>query len=248
MSRNSVFLSSGDRDLWVAFKVHLGSQALSQVGAKHSALLSSCDQYSWSPLSGLKEVKPPMELWEGTRDCSLGPAGKEGPHLVRTGESRGFSWVAARSLGFLSSYDGEIREPLVLPQGSPVCLRVARGSTGFFSSHSRGIGPQFALKGESWGLSRFVGGNFGIPRVATVTSGSFSWCLWEVRNPFTLWGASRDSSGVSAIEEGLISSWGRNLRFPLLFWHESRGVSAVSNRESGLDLCWGIELCFPLEL
>ena len=62
VSRNSMFLSSGDRDLGIAFKVHLGSQASSRVEAKHYALLSSCNQYSWSPLSDLKEVKPPMEL------------------------------------------------------------------------------------------------------------------------------------------------------------------------------------------
>ena len=97
-----------------------------------------------------------------------------------------FSRVAAGSLAFLSSYEGELREPLVLSQGSPVCSQVVRGSVGLLSSHGRGIGPQFALKGESRGFSRVVAGNFGFPRVAMVTSGSFSWCLWEVRNPFEL--------------------------------------------------------------
>ena len=37
----------------------------------------------------------------------------------------------------------------MFPQGSPVSIQVARGSTGLLSSHGRGIGPQFALKGES---------------------------------------------------------------------------------------------------
>ena len=46
---------------------------------------------SWSPSSGLHGVKPPAEFSEGTRHCFLTPAGKEGPHLVMTGESRGFS-------------------------------------------------------------------------------------------------------------------------------------------------------------
>ena len=50
---------------------------------------------SWSPLSGLKEVKPPVEFGERTRDCSLGPAGKEGPHLAITGGSHGFFQAAA---------------------------------------------------------------------------------------------------------------------------------------------------------
>ena len=127
-----------------------------------------------------------MEFREGTQDCSLGPEAKEGPHLAMPGESHGLSPLAVGSLGFLSSYDGELMEPLLLPQGSPVSIRVGRGNVGLLLSHGRGIRPQFALKGKSRGLSRVVAGNFGFPRVATVTSGSFSWCLWEVRNLFEL--------------------------------------------------------------
>ena len=41
-----------------------------------------------------------------------------------SGERRGFAQVAA---GF-SSYNGECREPLVLAQGGPISIRVARGS------------------------------------------------------------------------------------------------------------------------
>ena len=74
----------------------------------------------WSPLSGLKGVKPPVEFSERTRDCSLGPAGKEEPHLTMMGKSRGFSRAAAQREGFSSSYDGELRKPLFWPQGSPV--------------------------------------------------------------------------------------------------------------------------------
>ena len=48
----------------------------------------------------------------------------KGLHLAMTGEPRGFSRVAA---GF-SSYVGELREPLVLPQGSPISIRGAQGS------------------------------------------------------------------------------------------------------------------------
>ena len=40
-----MFLSSGDRDLGVAFKVHSVSQASSRVEAKKFPLLSSCDGY-----------------------------------------------------------------------------------------------------------------------------------------------------------------------------------------------------------
>ena len=48
------------------------------------------------------------------------------------GESRGFSRVAAGSLGFLSSYNGELREPPVLPQRSPVSIPVEMGSVDCF--------------------------------------------------------------------------------------------------------------------
>ena len=109
-------------------------------------------------------------------------------------------------MGFLSSYDWEIKEPLVWPQGSLVSNRFARGSAALLSSHSRGIGPQDALKGDSRGLSRVAAGNPGFPRLVTVTSGSFSVCLWEVRNTVELIVASLDSTGVDAMEEGLISS------------------------------------------
>ena len=70
---------------------------------------------SWSPLSGLKGVKPPVEFLEGTQDCFLGPAGKEWPQLAITGDSCGFSRVAAESLGFLSSYNGELKWRLDFP-------------------------------------------------------------------------------------------------------------------------------------
>ena len=52
-----------------------------------------------------------------------------------------------------------------------------------------------------------------------------------------LGGASRDSTGLGAMEERLISSSGGNLRFPLLFLHASQAVYAITNRESGLDMC-----------
>ena len=65
------------------------------------------------------------------------------------GASRGVSRVAAGGLRFLSRYHGELREPLVLPQGSQVSIGVVRASPGVLWSHSRGIRPQFTWKGES---------------------------------------------------------------------------------------------------
>ena len=51
---------------------------------------------------------------------------EKGPHLAMTGEPRGFSRVVA---GF-SSYDGELREPLVLAQGSPIFHSSCEGKRG----------------------------------------------------------------------------------------------------------------------
>ena len=67
---------------------------------------------SWSPLRGIKGVKPPMEFGEMTRDCFPGHAGKK-PSSCDDG---GVSWVfssCGASIRFLTRYDGELREPLV---------------------------------------------------------------------------------------------------------------------------------------
>ena len=62
MSRNSVFLSSDDRDLGVAFKLHPGSQTSSGAETKNSTLLLSADGYLLEPIEWLKRVKLPVEF------------------------------------------------------------------------------------------------------------------------------------------------------------------------------------------
>ena len=116
----------------------------------------------------------------------------------------GVFWVFSRcgaSLGFLTRYDGEFREPLVWCQGSQASMRVGRGSASLLSSHGRGIGPQDMLNKASRGLSRIAAGNPGFPQLVPVTSGSFSVCLREVRDTVELGGASRGSTGFGAMEE-----------------------------------------------
>ena len=44
------------------------------------------------------------------------------PHHALMGESPDFSLVAAGNLGFLSSYDRVLRDPIVLPQESQVSM------------------------------------------------------------------------------------------------------------------------------
>ena len=52
-------------------------------------------------------------------------------------------------MGFLTRYDGELREPLVRCQGSQVSMGVATGSASLLLSHGRGIRPQDASKKDS---------------------------------------------------------------------------------------------------
>ena len=68
------------------------------------------------------------------------------PHLALRGESLGFSRVVAANLGFLSSYDEDLRDPLVWPQESPVSMRVARGLSGVLCSRCWGRGPHLDLR------------------------------------------------------------------------------------------------------
>ena len=74
------------------------------------------------------------------RRCS-----EKGPQLSMTVEPRGFSQVGA---GF-SSYIRELREPLVVPQGSPISIQVVRGSWGLLSSHCRANRPHLGFCPEN---------------------------------------------------------------------------------------------------
>ena len=78
-----------------------------------------------------------------SRCCS-----RKGPHLTWMGESPGFSRLAAGNLGFLLSYDVDLRELLVLPQESPVSMPVSRGLLGFLSSRCQVLGPHLELQPE----------------------------------------------------------------------------------------------------
>ena len=72
----------------------------------------------------------------------------KGPHLALRGVSLGVSRVAAVKLQFLSSYDSDLRDPLVWPQESPVSMRVARGLLRFLSNRSQVLGPYLELSPE----------------------------------------------------------------------------------------------------
>ena len=172
-----MFLSRGDRGLEVAFQTHQGSQALSRGEAKDSALLSSREGYLLEPTELPKGRQASCGIWSEDSGLLSRPYRKRRPSpRDDEGVSWGFSSCGA-SVCFLTGYDGELREPLVLCQGSQVSMRVGRGTTSLLSSHGRGIGPQDALKKDSRVLSQVSAGNPGFPRFVQVTSGSFSGCL-----------------------------------------------------------------------
>ena len=168
-----MFLSRGGRDLGVAFQTHLRSQAWYIGEAKNFALLSSPNGYLLEPTEWPKGSQASCGVCREASRLLSRPCRKRRPSSRDDG---GVSWVFSSwgaSVGFLTRYDGELREPLVWRQGSQVSMRVARGSASLLSSHGRGIGIQDALKEDFRGLSRVASGNPVFPRLVPVTSGSF---------------------------------------------------------------------------
>ena len=137
MSRNSVYLSSGDSDLWVALTVHPGSQAWSLVEVKNSDLLSSCHGYLLEIIDWPQRSQASCGILRGDSALLSRPCRKRRASFHDDGESRGFSLTAVQCVRFLLSYQRELREPLVWPQGRPVSIRVVTRGWGLLSSHRR---------------------------------------------------------------------------------------------------------------
>ena len=107
--------------------------------------------------SGERYVKELLELHPGCQGPFRGSRGKvgflsrrcsgKGPHLVLWGKSD-FSRFAAGNLWFFLSYDRDVKDPLLLPQESPVSMLVARGLSGFLCSCCQGRGPHLELRSE----------------------------------------------------------------------------------------------------
>ena len=103
---------------------------------------------------------------------------------------------SGRNLGFLSSYEGDLRDLLVLPQQSPVSMRVARDLSGFLSSHCLGQSPHLELRPEPAGSSP----------VLTWTSGFF-WSFHRgVRHRLVWRHSSPLSSRAGKAVSGFLSS------------------------------------------
>src|SRR5574341_883555 len=132
------------------------------------------------------------------------PCRRRRPSSLDDGGISGLFSSGGPRVRFLTRYDGEVSEPLVERQGSRVSMRGARGSASLLSSHWRGIWPREVLKKVSRRLSRVEAGNPGFPRLVQVPSGD-SHGDSEKSGNLELGGASRDSTGFRALEEGLIS-------------------------------------------
>ena len=98
----------------------------------------------------------------------------KGPHPALRGVSLGVSRVAAVKLQFPSSYDGDLRDTLVWPQESPVSMRVARGLSGYLSTHCHGRVPHLELRPEPQGSSPVLAWISDFSGVATGESGPVS--------------------------------------------------------------------------
>ena len=135
-----MFLSRGDRDLGLHSTLTRGVRSCLEWKQRTPLSSRIATGISWSPLSCLKGVKPPVAFGERTRDCSLGHAGNEGPHLAITGASRGFSRQAAPVWSFsrgttassrsLSWGAREVGSPCEGRGGMRHCSRVMVGVSG----------------------------------------------------------------------------------------------------------------------
>ena len=147
------------------------------------------------------------------------------------------SRVAAGDLGFLCRYHREIRELLVLPQGSQVSIRVVSESAGVLWIHGRGIRPQFPWEGESQGVSL----------VATGSVGSLS-CHRDLREPLMLSLRSQESVRVARGLLGFLSSWCRGLGLRLELRRETQVSSPALTGISGFlwRFHWRVKRCLVL--
>ena len=109
-------------------------------------------------LSGVAYVRELLQLHQGCQGAFQDSRGKlefflrrcsrKGPHLIWRGEYPGFSQVAAENLLFLSNYDGDLVDSLVLPHKSQVFMQVLRGLSGFLSSRCSGLSHQLEVRPE----------------------------------------------------------------------------------------------------
>ena len=105
---------------------------------------SSDTDMSGNFFSCIKGVKYHFEFQEGTWDFSRDAEWER----ASSGDDGG-TWSYFSSGGRILKIQLEHRYPLVLPQGSPISIRVARGSLRLHSSHCRPNRPHLGLCPET---------------------------------------------------------------------------------------------------
>ena len=102
----------------------LGNSNLHSISDGELGIALESDRYAGEIFGLHQGCQVPFRISRGNVRFLLIRCSGKRPHLTMRGEPRGFSRVAVR----FSSYDGQLREPLMFPQGSPISIRVARGS------------------------------------------------------------------------------------------------------------------------
>ena len=186
-----MFLSNGNKDLGVTFKVNPGSQASSRVEENNSALLSRCNGYLLEHIEWPKGSQASCEVLREDSGLLSRPCRKRKASSRDDGR---ISW-------FFSSCGTKCEVFLELRLGTQGASRVAPGNSSLHSSceGERGISLDL-LQGNL--ASRCIEGQ--ISRsfsrcgrkhwVSSTCEGDlrrFSLCLLEVRNTVDLGGASR---------------------------------------------------------
>ena len=202
-----MFLSREGRDLGAAFQNPLGSQASSPGEGKDSAPLPSRDADLLEPPEWLQGSQASSSVWREDSGLLSRPCRKRRlSSRDEGGISRVSSSCGARG-GFLARHDEDLREPLMRRQGSQVSMCKARGSASLLSIHGRGLGPQDALKKDSRSFSG-CGGKPSFPSTSAGVLRELPRVPLRGEGSCGVGGASRDSAGFGALEEGLISRGG----------------------------------------
>ena len=128
------------------------SRDVSRVSAGSLGFHSSCHGDLRDPLVLPQESQFSFRIVRGSTGLLSNHFQGIGPLLAWRRESHGVSQVAVGRFGFVLSFNGDLREPLMLPQGSQV-FQVASGTLVFLKICCRGIGPHLYLRWETHGTS-----------------------------------------------------------------------------------------------
>ena len=236
-----MILSRGDRDLWVAFQTHPGSQASSRVEAKDCALLSSNDGYLLETTEWPKGSQASCGVLRKDSGLLSRPCRRRRASSHDDGDISLFLSSCVASVGFLTRYDGDLREPLVRRQGSQVSRRVSRGARHCFRVMVGVSGSRCVEEG----LSKSFSGCGRKPCVPSTCAGDLCELLRvSLRNQgycgvgrglsglHQVWCNKRAPSRVEAGTSGFLSISDSDRRVPAEFGQESQASSCVEEWNS----------------